>query len=96
MWRDVVRLDRFVSGPVARYQPDQQAALIQQNRAAVRPDLIGLCPVFPGHPDHLLLCCRHHSRLDRLWLKWLPESIRIHHRIHVAHCLPIASSVILT
>ena len=94
MRRDVIRLDGLVSRSVACDQPDHQAAFVQQDRAAVRSDLIGPRPVFPVHPDHLLRRCRH-NRLLILLRHLLPVSERIDKRILIVHCL-IASSVILT
>lgn len=90
MRRNVVRLDRLVPRAVACHQPYHQAALIQQERGAVRPDLVGPRPAFSVHPHDLLHGCRHDRRLILR-----RDPVRIDKRALKVHFL-VASSVILT
>ena len=89
---DVIRLHGLVACAVAGHQPDHQAGFIQQQRGAVRADLIGPRPVFAVHADNLLgrlRRCRHELLRTRL-----RESVRIDKRILIVHLCPVASSVI--
>ena len=90
MRRDVVGLHGLVPGAVAGHQPDHQPGLVQQQRGSVRADLERPGPVLAVHPDHLL------RRLSDRRLVLRRHCVRTDKRIVVVHCLPIASSVILT
>ena len=84
MRRDVIRLHGLVARAVARHKPDHQASFVQQQRRAVRADLIGPRPVLAVHPDDLL-CRRRLGRHELLavsvWIdKWILE---IRHRSHL-------------